>query len=60
MKMTSDYREYLVRTMAQLYGYEHPITIEFAEMCESADWTTKDLETILRCHERHPERFCAE
>lgn len=53
--MTSNYREYLVRMMAQIYGYENEITIEFAEMCESPDWETKDLETILKCHQMHPQ-----
>ena len=33
--MTNSLREDLVAAMAQIYGYEHPNTIEFAYLCEN-------------------------
>lgn len=56
----SDFRNDLLTRMIHLYGFEHPLVISFAEMCEkytdeksSAYWD-KCLETVVDCHEKNP------
>lgn len=44
-------RENLVDRMIRIYGFENPITIEFAEMCENPNLDTHFLETIVKSHE---------
>lgn len=44
-------RENLIDRMIRIYGFENPVTIEFAEMCENPKWDTHLLETIVKSHE---------
>ena len=47
------YREKLVDKMIQIYGYEHPLVIAFARMCETcAEDTYVDtlLETLVKVY----------
>lgn len=56
----SDFREELLTRMIHLYGFEHPIVIEFARMCEAytatglAQQWDNCLEMLVEEHERHP------
>jgi len=53
-------REELLDRMIRIYGFEHPIVIQFANSCLSytsadlAPMWDKCLETIVKCHERDP------
>ena len=58
------FRGQLLDRMIRLYGFEHPLVVSFAEMCEkyttpdqSAYWD-KCLEAVVECHEQHP--YCPE
>lgn len=51
--MTMSKIEMLVR-MVKIYGFEHPVTVQYAELLENPRYTHKDLETILKCHELYP------
>lgn len=53
--MTNSVREDLVDAMARIYGYENPITIEFAFLCENPRMDVHSLMTILKCHEANPQ-----
>ena len=51
------YREELVERMICLYGYENPVVIQFAEMCEKWDdnvWNNTSLTTLVKAHEENP------
>ena len=50
-------REQLLDRMIKIYGFEHEIVIEFARMCESDNFTDKDLEVIVEAHEANPIGF---
>lgn len=50
-----DIRENLIDEMIRIYGFENPITIEFAEMCENPKWDIKTLKTILESHKLYPQ-----
>jgi hypothetical protein len=56
LKMT-EFREKLLDRMIRLYGFENPMVIEFAKMCETypqgANWD-KGLKTLVECHEAMP------
>ena len=50
------YRENLIDRMISLYGYENPIVIEFAKLCE--DWEQTEeydayLRTVVKIHESY-------
>lgn len=52
------YRESLIDRMINLYGYENPIVIEFAKLCE--DWAqTEEYDTYLRVVVKTHEDYCA-
>ena len=48
-------REQLLDRLIRVYGFEHEIVIEFARMCESNNYTDKDLTVIVECHEQCPQ-----
>lgn len=50
-------REQLLDRMIRIYGFEHEVVIEFARMCESDNFTDKDLEVIVEAHEASPVGF---
>ena len=50
----SAYRENLIDRMINIYGYEHPMVIQFAELCEKWDenlWNNTSLTTLVKAHE---------
>lgn len=50
-------REKLVDRMIRIYGFENPLVIQFAEMCESwedNDWNNTCLTTLVKAHEASP------
>ena len=51
------YRENLIDRMINLYGYENPIVIKFAQLCE--DWAqTEECDTYLRVVVESHEDYC--
>lgn len=56
------FRSRLLDKMIRIYGFEHPLVIQFAISCESytsaelAPLWDNILENIVKCHERHPYR----
>lgn len=48
-------RENLLDEMIRIYGFENPITIEFAEMCENPNWSIEMLQVILASHKLYPQ-----
>ena len=50
-------RAQLLDRMIRIYGFEHEVVIEFARMCESDNFTDKDLEVIVEAHEANPIGF---
>ena len=51
------YREHLVNRLIHIYGFENPIVIQFAEMCERyADnsWNDDILRLLVEAHEADP------
>ena len=51
------YREHLVNRLIHIYGFEDPIVIQFAEMCERyADnsWNDDVLRLLVEAHEADP------
>ena len=50
----SDYRKQLIDRMIRVYGFEHPLVLDFCKLCAS-DWMSdKALETTVKCHEEYP------
>lgn len=50
-------RENLIDRMIRIYGFEHPIVIQFAELCERMEYTEandKALMTLVEAHEENP------
>ena len=50
-------RENLIDRMIRIYGFEHPIVIQFAELCERMEYTEandKALMTLVEIHEEDP------
>lgn len=55
----SGFRSRLLDKMIRIYGFEHPLVIQFAVSCEC--YTSADLapmwdnilENIVKCHEKH-------
>ena len=50
-------REALVDRMIRLYGFEHPIVIQFCELCESLENCAVfdyHLGLLVKCHEEEP------
>ena len=52
--MMNSYRESLVDRMITLYGYEHPVVIDFAKLAESWQGDEKVLRIIVESHESFP------
>ena len=58
----TEFRNSLLDRMIHLYGFEHPLVVQFAISCEGytspdlAPMWDKCLETIVECHEEHPYR----
>jgi hypothetical protein len=50
----SNYRESLVDRMINLYGYEHPAVIKFAELAEYWRGGDNVLRVIVESHEAYP------
>lgn len=48
-------REQLLDRMIRIYGFEHELVIKFASMVEDEHYKTKILETLVECHEAHPQ-----
>ena len=51
------YREHLVNRLIHIYGFEDPIVIQFANMCEKyADnsWNDDVLRLLVEAHEADP------
>lgn len=54
----SNERKKMVDKMIKLYGFESPITIEFAELCErysDNEWNDKMLDLLVTAHEEEYE-----
>ena len=50
-------RENLLDRMIRIYGFEHPIVIQFAELCERMANTAnndKALTVLVETHEKNP------
>ena len=50
-------RENLIDRMIRIYGFEHPIVIQFAELCERMEYTEandKALMMLVESHEENP------
>lgn len=48
-------RENLIDRMIRIYGFEHPIVIQFAELCErmaDTEYNNKALITLVEVHEK--------
>ena len=50
----SNYRESLINRMINLYGYEHPAVIKFAELAEYWRGGENVLRVIVESHEACP------
>ena len=56
-KQLSQFREDLLTRIIRIYGFEHKITIWFAQLLESQEENeinNKMLEMIVECHEKSP------
>ncbi len=52
-------REKLIDRMIAIYGFEHPIVIEFCRLCErweDNNWNNKILQLMVEAHEADPYR----
>lgn len=50
-------RENLIDRMIRIYGFEHPLVIQFAELCERMAYTKandKALMMLVEAHEENP------
>lgn len=50
-------REEMLTKIIHLYGFEHPVTIQFAQMCETMednDWNNQTLEILVKSHQANP------
>lgn len=50
-------RENLLDRMVKIYGFEHPIIIEFTKMCEHMENIAiydRALRILVECHEEYP------
>lgn len=51
------YRKNLIDRMIALYGFENPIVIEFAKLCENwaeSEWNNQCLRVAVEAHEANP------
>ncbi len=47
-------RERLIDRMIKIYGFEHPVVLDFCKLCECEWMSDKALETTVECHEEYP------
>lgn len=50
-------REQLLDRMIRIYGYEHPIVLDFCKLCNNFDeneWNDKCLTILVESHEANP------
>ena len=50
-------RKEMLTKIIHLYGFEHTITIQFAQMCETMeenDWNNHVLEILVKAHQENP------
>lgn len=53
----TEYRSNLLTRMIHIYGFEHPVTIAFAQMCEKAEdnvYNNRMLFLMVTAHEDSP------
>lgn len=50
----SEIREKMVDRMIQIYGFEHPIVLEFCRHCENENISDRFLNLLVSCHEEFP------
>lgn len=53
----TEYRGKLLDRMIRIYGFEHPIVVEFAKLCESYPATSaydRSLTCLVESHEEFP------
>ena len=48
-------RENLIERMSRIYGFEHPIVIQFAELCERIEETEANDKALMMLVEAHEE-----
>lgn len=48
-------RENLIDRMIRIYGFEHPVVIQFAELCERMADTEENNKTLMLLVEAHEE-----
>lgn len=48
-------RENLIDRMIRIYGFEHPIVIQFAELCERMEDTEANNNALMMLVEAHEE-----
>lgn len=54
----TDFRNDLLTRIIRIYGFEHEVTLQFADMCEKwYDNSANDrmLEILVEAHEEHPQ-----
>lgn len=54
------YRENLIDRVIRVYGYEHSMTVRFAQMCEILDNTAENdqaLASLVQDYEKAPQRW---
>lgn len=47
----------LINRMIRIYGFEHPIVIQFTELCgrmADTEYNNKALMTLVKVHEENP------
>lgn len=50
-------RKNLIDRMIKIYGFGHPIVIQFAELCKrmaDTEYNNKALMTLVKVHEENP------
>lgn len=51
-------RENLIDRMIRIYGFEHPLVIQFAELCEDMAHTEANDKALMMLVEAHEEISC--
>lgn len=50
----TEFRENLLDRMIRIYGFENPIVIDFAKLCDNPLFQDNLLEQIVKAHEEFP------
>ena len=50
----TEFRENLLDRMIKIYGFENPIVIDFAKLCDNPKFQDNLLEQIVKAHEELP------